>query len=447
MDLSQRGHEFAQMKASGSARTHIGDTHYINNYVSSGHFPHQFPKDQDDSDSDTQESLPPGWEAAESHEGDVYYVKKDGFVRNSGTTTWVKPMDGMADADVDLRKDLEERFAAVLQPEPTTHWSSNSHVSTDSETWFHDQVASRAGNSDKWPGSPVSTDSVARNSRCSLYTEGMCIWEHKEPLEAVRSLIDLLGKETDSICIVENINEEWIQALGAARGLELPYDFFLRQANNTRVSRAFGQNSYVSSMDDIVQRALSLQTSLQRRKKEESMKKVIETLCLASIAVKTSVENWVLCGTSHKEIDCVTACVAECDRILARLKEEAASKTRTTFSQPKPHDNSDRGSISVRALRRQMMNLDFVRLRRFFNLYATYEFEEHVPHQTPLKCPSTTFFQRDVRSATGTTSAASQDGSGRASQPQRYSLDTQFSYIRVDKSLCRYFPVQSMSAF
>lgn len=174
--------------------------------------------------------------------------------------------------------------------------------------------------------------------------------------------------------------------------------------------------------------ALSLGLSLQRKKREESMKKFIDTLCKVNISVKTTVENWNLRGASERELDCVSKCVAECDSVLSSLKDKAASSS---------SDNSqDHKSVSVQALRRQMMDLEFLRLRRFFNLFATIEYDEHVPRDGALGSPTTTFFERRLDHSIASIHKVNCHDRSSLSRPQCYSLESRMSYIRVDKNLC-----------
>ena len=91
--------------------------------------------------------------------------------------------------------------------------------------------------------------------------------------------------------------------------------------------------------------------------------------------------------------------------------------------------------VTQPTLSRQMADLEFLRLRRFFNLYATHEFEEHIPSKKELRQVTTPFFARDTRQVTSFAPAKSQHDTD--SPHGKWSSDTNISYIRVDKTLCK----------
>lgn len=170
------------------------------------------------------------------------------------------------------------------------------------------------------------------------------------------------------------------------------------------------------------------------------MKKIINTLCEASVVVKTSVENWMLCGVTSHELERAASFMSECNSVVVKLKEAAISVSRSVTISVSSSANKNRPKskpISARALHRHMSDLEFLRLRRFFNLYATYEFQEHVPSNKELRQVTSSFFARDARQLPSSTTSGPQDGVN--SLHERYSSDTQISYIRVDKTLCKSF--------
>ena len=87
--------------------------------------------------------------------------------------------------------------------------------------------------------------------------------------------------------IIDNVNGHWIQALSAATELDIPSDFFAKQASS-RIRHPVRQGTYLPAMDDIVARALPLGRRIARKKKEDSVKKIINTLWEASEVVKTA---------------------------------------------------------------------------------------------------------------------------------------------------------------
>jgi hypothetical protein len=133
------------------------------------------------------------------------------------------------------------------------------------------------------------------------------------------------------------------------------------------------------------------------------VKKIIETLSGTRECVKTSVDNWIMCGVTEEELDRVASCVAECTSTLDKLKGKASAKFRSVSV---GGSKIDPISFSGRALHRQMDNLDFLRLRRYFNLSAIRTRTDGDTSLLPLE-------------------------------------DTHVSYIRVDRTLCASFAVIS----
>jgi hypothetical protein len=241
----------------------------------------------------------------------------------------------------------------------------------------------------------------SNKSRCSIFTGGRSIIpENLGPADAVGRLLEERQKNEDSICIIENIDGGWIDALHAASELNLPSEFFARHTSNV-ASRPARQGTYIPLMDDLVQRAIPLGKRIQKKKAEDSVKKIIDTLSETRECVKTSVGNWVMCGVTEEELDRVASCVAECTSTLDKLKGKASEKSR-------PASVSKPISLSARPLRRQLENLDFLRLRRYFNLSAIGTRIEHTK--------------------------------GLLSVEQE---NTHVSYIRVDRTLCESFNVIS----
>lgn len=429
MASNSAGREYQHIQLHGSGRVHLGDQ-FIHTHL----LPSQVSQDLDDSDTDFPESLPRGWESAESPDKDVYYAKAEELHPHIGRTTKIKPVANLADADTDVEQRLERKFQGALHPEAiTTSRDDSSNGSKGRERWFYDEIEMRARNAAlEWPEKLALENKAMSSSRCSIFTEGVPVNlpDDGNPTRVVQMLLEGLGKGTDSICIIENLNDDWIQALGEVDELNLPYEFFVRHASpkagTVETLRPLSKNAYVPHLDDIVERALSLGIGLERKKKVESMKKVVDTLCKAYMGMKTAVESWVLSGANQGDIRCVASCVAECDAILSELQKRAALKPADGAS-----DQGPQLPVPVRGLRHQMMELESLRLRRYFNLYATCRYDDHVPINQPVKDPKPTFLNRNG----GQVMTKGRDGPVRP-KPHRYSYDTQVSYIRADKSLC-----------
>jgi hypothetical protein len=167
-------------------------------------------------------------------------------------------------------------------------------------------------------------------------------------------------------------------------------------------------------MDDIIQRALSMERTLERRKSDAPLRKIITLLLGANLAVKASVEGWGLCGVTSHEVDRVASCIAECEKMVNSLKHQTKSRSKSS------EEGSPNDAYPIHALRRQMRDLEFLRLRRYFNLKATSG--ESRPY--------------------GTAEAPAFDETGLELQNlqsvEQHGLDTQVSYIRVDKNLCKF---------
>jgi hypothetical protein len=218
-----------EISGNGNSRLHAGNVyHNINNYKK---------RFDDDSDTEPEErGWPEGWVTAKSQDGETYYVRP--ITSSSGivTTTWVKPMHDLAHADTSIRRELGRFFSEVLSPVPVH--SSNTAA----------QEAATAGTSprsDVEVGAnmrhinPVSSDDRTNNrnynktSRCSIFTEGKpVIPENLEPADAVSRLLEERRKNEDSICIIKNIDGDWIRALHAASELNLPREFFARHTGS-----------------------------------------------------------------------------------------------------------------------------------------------------------------------------------------------------------------------
>ena len=414
-----------------SGRVHLGDTvHYHNVYST--------PREAEGSDTDTEsfEGMPEGWDAAQSPENDTYYVRPINPESGTRATTWIKPMLGWATADMSFREELTKTFREALQPEFERMDGENvdgTSPTNPGQDYYAEIEASATRLGHWWPLKremfpPPSTGI----GRCSIYTEGIAVLvDEKIPSRAVETLVHALKEKKDSICIIENVNGDWMQALGATPELDIPTEFFARQASS-HTEYSVRQGPYIPAMDDIVERALPLGRRILRKKREDSIKKIINTLCEASVVVKTSVDNWMLYGVTSHEIDRAASCVAECTSVLNKLKETATSVGRSADSNSPKSD-----PISARALHRQMADLEFLRLRRFYNLYANYEFEEHIPSNKHLKSITSSYFTRSTRRVPSFAPTKSQHDTGLA--PGRYISATQISYIRVDKTLCKQF--------
>lgn len=414
------GHTFQGVTISDNSRTHLGNV-YTN---------YQSPADERDGES---WRLPEHWAEAVSDER-RYYVDFDAH-----KTTWVRPSPDLTSGNANLRAKLETEFKAILKPEKKDGSSpSSSENATGAEPRFYQATGIRAKELDVlWPDSMSepceSTNQGITHCRCSIFTKGESIVvDGDQPLQAIQKIVGELSKRDDCVWIIENINDEWIQALGETNALDLPAEFFIGHAS-PRERKPAMQNASISSMDDIIERALSLERSLGKKKEDESVKEVIEALWGMSLIVKKSVESWGLCDVSTEELDRVASCVAECEQILTRLGIEI----KTASNSSKQLDSAN--VASVRALHRQMRDLDFLRYRRYFNLYATYEYEEHIPADLPVRSPQNMFFKRETQrredEQTLSFSATEADPQG-LRHSHIYGLDTQISYIRVDKTLC-----------
>jgi hypothetical protein len=400
--------------------------------------------EESDSDTELQDDMPEGWNAAQNPENDPYYVGPINQDSSTRTTTWIKPMLNWAPADVLFREELARTFEAVLQPEPDRSESANAHepsLNTTGQDYYAGIEARARINKTAWPSRDVMFPPPSMGlSHCSVFTEGIPVLvDEKIPSKGVEALVQAMKEKKDSICIIENINGHWIQALGAASELDIPHEFFARQASS-RTTQPVRQGTYIPSMDDIIERVLPLGRRILRKKKEESVKKIINTLCEASVVIKTSVDNWMLYGVTSHELNRAASFVAECTSVLGKLKETATSVGRSA------NKNSPKSEpISARALHRQMADLEFLRLRRFFNLYATYEFQEHVPFNYDLRRVTSSFFARNARQTPSFTASGPRDDTN--SMHGRYSSDTQISYIRVDKTLCKSFIIGTSNRY
>jgi hypothetical protein len=402
MDANSPARERRKQEYSSIQATNRGRVHYGDNYV----IPYNH-RERSDYDSDTdpeEEGLPEGWDAAKSQDGETYYVSPISSISGNGTTTWVKPMHGLAHADASIRRELGRLFSDVLSPElvhssnTAGHEAATLGMSPRSDVEVGDNMRHI---------DPVSSDDGTNNrkhnkkSRCSIFTEGKSVTpENLEPTDAVGRLLEERRKNEDSICIIENIDGDLIRALHAASELNLPREFFARHTGSV-VSQPARQGTYIPLMDDLVQRAIPLGKRIQKKKAEESVKKIIDTLSETRECVKTSVDNWVMCGVTEEELDRVASCVAECTSTLDKLKGKA-SETGRPASVSKPI------SLSARPLHRQMDNLDFLRHWRYFNLSAIGTRIEHTK--------------------------------GLLSVEQE---NTHVSYIRVNRTLCESFNVMS----
>jgi hypothetical protein len=407
---------------------HLGDQIHYNHVYSTI-------RDAEDSDTDTDslEGTPEGWDVAQSPENDIYYVRPINPESGTRATTWIKLMFGWAAAGLPFRKELESTFRSALQPEFERLNGANvdENLPTAPGQDYYARVEARARRLDAdWPSrEKMLPPSEFGPSRCSIFTEGIAIVvDEQNPSNAVGALVRAAKERKDSICIIENANGHWMEALGSVAELDIPSEFFAGHASrNTWYS--VRQGTYIPTMDDIVERALPLGRRIMRKKKEDSVKKIINTLCEASVVVKTSVDNWMLYGVTSHELNRAASCVAECTSVLHKLKETATSVGRSTNrTSPKSEP------ISAKALNRQMADLEFLQLRRFFNLYANYEFEEHVPSHKELRQVTSSFFARNTRQVPSFAPSKPQHDTD--SPPGRYISDTQISYIRVDKTLC-----------
>jgi hypothetical protein len=321
----RREQEYSPIQATGSSRLHAGNVYNIDNYRT---------RFDDDSDTDPEErSLPKGWDAAKSQDGETYYVSPISPASGNGTTTWVKPMHDLARADASIRKELGRLFSDVLSPElvhsSNTVCQEAATVSTSHRSDAEDEA--NMGHID-----PVTSNHFkmaarkhSNKSRCSIFTGGRSIIpENLGPADAVGRLLEERQKNEDSICIIENIDGGWIDALHAVSELNLPSEFFARHTSNV-ASRPARQGTYIPLMDDLVQRAIPSGKRIQKKKAEESVKKIIDTLSETRECVKTSVDNWVMCGVTEEELDRVASCVAECTSTLDKLKGKASAKFRS----------------------------------------------------------------------------------------------------------------------
>lgn len=390
--------------------------------------------EESDTENGPEDGMPEGWDAARSAENDLYYVSPSSQGSGIRTTTWTKPMLGWTPADASFKEELEKTFKAALQPESEVLAGDDVHApspTTAGQDYYARVEACASRINRAWPSrDAVFPEEKAGQSRCSIFTEGTAvIVDEESPSIVTNRLVQTMKEKKDSICIIENVNGHWIQALGAASELDIPHEFFVRQASS-HTTQPVRQGTYIPSVDDIIERALPLGRRILRKKKEDSVKKIINTLCEASVVVKTSVDNWMLYGVSSHELNRAASCVAECKSVLGKLKETATSVDRSASK------NSPKSEpISARALHRQMADLEFLRLRRFFNLYATHEFEEHIPSKKELRQVTTPFFARDTRQVTSFAPAKSQHDTD--SPHGKWSSDTNISYIRVDKTLCK----------
>jgi hypothetical protein len=398
---NRRELEYSGIQANKSTRLHAGNivSRHINNYTYTERF-------DDDSDTEPEErGLPEGWDATKSQDGETYYVSPISSTSGNGMTTWVKPMHGLAHADASIRKELGRLFSDLLSPElvrsSNTAGQEAATLSTSPRSDAEGEANLRHIDTVTSNNARMATRKRSNKSRCSIFTEGKSIIpENLEPADAVGRLLEEQRKNEDSICIIENIDGGWIDALHAASELNLPSEFFARHTSSV-ASRPARQGTYIPLMDDLVQRAIPLGKRIQKKKAEDSVKKIIDTLSETRECVKTSVDNWVMCGVTEEELDRVASCVAECTSTLDKLKGKASAKFRSASV---GSSKIDPISFSGRALHRQMDNLDFLRLRRYFNL-----------------------------SAIGTRTDA-----GTSLLPVE---DTNVSYIRVDRTLCEWFAV------
>ncbi|KAM0723226.1 hypothetical protein Q7P37_001426 [Cladosporium fusiforme] len=367
------------------------------------------------------ESLPSNWHLAESGERH-YYVDLD-----AQTTTWVRPVPSLAEGEEDFVAKLETDFGALREGE----LKAVERPDTPQGQYFYGLVANRAREAKvNWPRSQPCE--ATRETRCSIFVKGKPVpINGHSSADAIKILDSNWQRKEDCVCIIENINDGWIEALGVVHSFGMPPEFFVGQAS-AKERREVVQNASISSMDDIIERALSLERSLEKKKKDDTVKEIIGALWQTSLIVKKSVESWGLCGVSSKQLYRVASCVAEYEQILTRLKNEAKS----TGGSAKTSGSDD---MSVRKLRRQMRELEFLRHRRYFNLYVTYEYDEHIFAAYALQAPQGSFFKRSPcldETPPASTSAATGPDDQNHGMAKQYTLDTQVSCIRVDKTLC-----------
>lgn len=82
-----------------------------------------------------------------------------------------------------------------------------------------------------------------------------------QPLQAIQKIVSELSEDDDCVCVIENINAKWIQALGESSALDFPNEIFISHASPSERRPAM-QNASISSMDDIIKRALSLEKGI-----------------------------------------------------------------------------------------------------------------------------------------------------------------------------------------
>jgi hypothetical protein len=361
----------------------------------------------DDEDDEFMENhkLPQDWAEAASDERDYYVDKVD------KTTTWVKPVPELAKADPQFREELRKEFSGIVEPEIKIVANTGSSGSTARNgPTFVEIVKDRAKESGvEWPTRGGTLSQEGTKCRCSIFTKGMPIPVNDQPGVAIQQLIRELNKGEDCVCIIENIDDDWIQALGQADEFNLPVEFFVRHYKRTPAV----QSTALSSMDDIIQRALFMERTLERRKNKEPLMKIINLLLRANLVVRASVEGWGLCGVTSYEIDRVASCIAECRRLLTIL----------SVRQTEQQKNGSSNDVNPNhALRRQMRDLEFLRLRRYFNLEAVITTGDPRPFGTA---------EAPEPEATGIKLQEMQSA-------KQSSLDTRVSYIRVDKHLCKF---------
>jgi hypothetical protein len=373
------------------------------------HTTNQIADDDENDEWIEKAELPPDSTKAESDERD-YYVDTI-----AETTTWVKPVPNLVIADAGLWEKLREELSEIVQPDIKIMSSIGSSGGTaGNEPTFVEIVKDQAKEAGvKWPNRGKTTPQEGMRCRCSIFTKGASIPVENDPPEfVVQKLIDELGKKEDCVCIIENIDDDWIQALGQADKFKLPVEFFVRHYKRTPAV----QSTALSSMDDIIQSALFMERTLERRKNREPLMKIINLLLRANLVVRASVEGWGLCGVTSYEIDRVASCIAECKQLLTILG------VRPTLEAGNQTNGSSNDVNSNRALRRQMRDLEFLRLRRYFNLEATVTTGDPRPF--------------------GAAEAPELDATGIKLQEMKSakqsSLDTRVSYIRVDKHLCKF---------
>lgn len=292
------------------------------------------------------------------------------------------------------------------------------------------------------------TDDLLGTTRCSIFLPSEQVLEDgSDSAMAIPMLAETCSSEIDCICIIENIDPQWIAALGSLAGAQIPHAFFIGHASDTTDSAEHRQalSKMTSRVDELAEETWSLHRSLSQLAKSKpqhdasishasaqnsNFQRVLELV--GSLAETLLIMNAVVEGLgvsgepngADENMDDLaefSKLGKECHALLSDLRGFDGNDV-TRF---------DRMKVAISNVADDLENLRQDRSRQYHNIDAIFEFD----------IPSEDTSSEDTRNVLYKRRDLGQDRSQQyapqaAARPRMMRSEMKLSYIRAHKHIC-----------